>query len=342
MKPFNAYIYPNSSRSPQITNNPYLDYFMDSLSSQVNFLNQDYPSAIGILDLVKYVKKLDYLFLNWIEDLPDKKQGLIQTLFFLTVLRFKKLLGIKVIWTLHNKISHHPQHLFWKRMLFRHLLHRSDLILTHARAGIDFAEQMEPGVSSRMFCFPHPIVPSQHSSLGLQKVYDILIWGSIAPYKGIHVFLEALKQRGRFSKYRILVVGKASSSAYLEELLPYGSAEIEIRNTFVEPEELSLFIGQSRMILFTYSGGSVLSSGALIDSIAHKARVVGPDVGAFQELGALGIIDTYQSMDDLLDRLDQMIQDPNVIPESRVAEFIEAHSWEKYGIAVMRELPSVK
>lgn len=326
-----AYIYPRTSRSKKITNNPYMNNFIQSIQDDYDIVNIDKPSDKGIFDLVKYVGKIEYLFLNWIEDLPDKKMGYSQAMFFLMILRIKSLLGIKVVWTIHNKISHFPENLYLKKILFRNLLKRSDLLITHAKEGIAFAESMLPGVSRRIFYFPHPIVPFPRPAKQQERKYDILIWGALSPYKGIHTFFEFLQSQQALSRYRIMVIGKASSEEFFNTLKLYQRENITLRNEFVDMDELSQLIQQSAVILFTYSGDSVLSSGALIDSIAHKTMVIGPDVGAFKEMGDLGIIRTYHQFDELHSIMESIKDGKYYIDTDRIASFISAHTWAEFG-----------
>jgi beta-1,4-mannosyltransferase len=333
-----AYIYPVTARNFTGIHNPYMDNFIDSTGRFINYLNKDHASNKGILDLFGYLDKIDLLFLNWIEDLPEKKGGIMQALIFLTVLRLKRFSRIKVVWTLHNKFSHSPNNLFLKKLLFTSMLKRSDLIITHSEEGISFAESFQAGISSKMFYFPHPIVPFKAPLQDPGKKYDILIWGTLAPYKAIDVFLQYLSEKNAIEKYRILIAGKAVSPEFEMKLKSYENGNISIINKFVTSDELALMIRQSRITLFTYSGNSVLSSGALIDSVSHGATVLGPAVGAFAELGREGIIRTYESLDELLVLLEQLDQFDNSDLPLKITEFIRSHSWPEFAKALANKM----
>jgi beta-1,4-mannosyltransferase len=334
-----TYLYPISNRNNRNIYNPYLDNFISNTSNYLNYLNKKFPSDIGILNLYKFLHKTDLLLLNWIEDLPDKKGGVFQGILFLTLLKLKKFSRIKVIWTLHNKFSHNSSKLFLKKLLVSSLLKRSDIIITHSTEGIKFAEALHPGVSSRIFYFPHPVIPFKGPVKQVSdKKYDILIWGTLAPYKAIDIFLEFLAERNALNNYRILIVGKAVNPEFFMKLRKYESENIEIRNQFIENDELVSMIQQSKVTLFTYSGNSVLSSGALIDSISYGAVVFGPDTGAFAEMGHAGVIRTYESLENLFVLLEQMDQlDNSGIPE-RISEFVESHTWSKFSEAFREKL----
>ena len=335
---YKAYIYPITARLRTGISNPYLDHFMEAAGGYIKFLNKTQPSKTGIFNLSKYIFRIDYLFLNWVENLPEKKGGYVQSIFLMLLLHVKKLFGVKIIWTLHNKISHSSRHLKFKKLLFKELIRKSDLIITHSREGEYFARELEPGIKNRIFYFPHPVVPVEQIKPNGGLEYDILIWGSLAPYKGIDRFLEFLESRQLLKKYRILIAGKAVSEEFFEKINRYSSSEITLINDFVSSEDLARLIGISRIVLFTYSGSSVLSSGALMDSIAYQAQVVGPRLGAFAELGQMGIIHTYNDFQELLEVLD----DPEIfqgIPLQNIYAFIHSHTWQDFSRALQNQLP---
>jgi beta-1,4-mannosyltransferase len=337
-----AYLYPRTSRTKTSVPNPYVGNFIGSTSNFINYLNENTPSNIGIFNLYRFIFKIDLLVLNWIEELPDKKGGTFQSVFFLILLKLIGLSRIKIVWTLHNKFSHSSQNIFLKRMLFFNLLKQSDLIVTHSTEGINFAESLCPGVSSRIFYFPHPIVPAKTFARSInEKKYDILIWGTLAPYKAIDSFLEFLSDENALMNYRILIAGKAVYPEFLKELKKYENENIIIRDQYIESDELAVLFQQSRIVLFTYSGDSVLSSGALMDSISHGAIVFGPDVGAFSELGNAGIIKTYGKFEDLKVHLEQLDQLDNSGILEKIHDFVNSHTWPEFSKVFEKRLKAV-
>lgn len=335
-----AYIYPITNRLKTGIYNPYLDNFIRSSENSFYFLNKEYPSDTGIFNLLRFIFKTDVIFLNWIENLPEKKGGFLQTVFFLALLRVSKLFGIKIVWTIHNKISHSSKHLFFKQLIFSEMLKRSDIIISHSKEGVRFAETLCPGVSQRIFYFPHPVIPVNGFSKTKNIEYDILIWGTLAPYKGIDSFLEFLQQNNSLQKYRILIAGRAVSDKFYKKIQKYASHNITIKDQFVDHEELSKLIHSSRIVLFTYSGNSVLSSGALMDSVANRALVIGPSRGAFAEMGSLGIIKTYNDFNDLLEILNSPDELEMNISKDKINHFIHSHTWQQFSEAFNKRMES--
>lgn len=113
----NIYIHPNASEK-YVSFNPYIHNLRNSVSDYCNVVNKNTTSDSGILHILIFLPRLDYLWFNWIEDLPDKKKGHLQTLVLIFILIYCKIASIKIIWTLHNKFSHYKKNRLTKRFIF--------------------------------------------------------------------------------------------------------------------------------------------------------------------------------------------------------------------------------
>lgn len=325
------YIYPITARFEQKYDNPYINDVIASLGNYFVCVNKEHPSKIGIFNLFNYFFKTEVFHLNWIEDLPDKKGGYIQTLFFLTFLFFAKISQKKIIWTAHNKISHHKTHSTLKNFLIKLLVRHSNYIITHSHEGVRFVNSLNGNPKKNPVLYiPHPIKPNLLNSTDSPK-YDLIIWGNIRPYKGIDLFLDYLKKQSLLEKYNILIVGKISDPDYEKVLQSYQSKTITILNQFIENEKLQELIQKSNIILFTYQKEYVLSSGALTDSVAYGKRVIGPDIGAFRDLKKTGLIQTYKNFDDLIKLLDKQLEQNNQIDSTILNQYFKNNSWSNYG-----------
>ncbi len=326
-----AYLYPITGRDDKLgLYNPYLDDFMRSLERDIVIVNKDDPSQTGILNLVKYLFRIDMVFFNWIENIPDRKGGGLQALFLKTLLYIAPVLGIRVIWTMHNKLSHSKDNFDNKKKIFKLMLRRADLILTHSKAGIAFGEEMLPGAGRKIRYLPHPS-KDRRLRTAPEKTNDILIWGTIAPYKGIDNFLDFLAKNNLHRKYKIHIVGKITSPDYVDRIMEYASDTILIENKFIEDDLLQELIAGSRLVLFTYSLDSILSSGVLMDSLGYGANIIGPSVGAFADLAEDGIISAFRDYDHMMELIDhQLDADGDTGQHNKLDQFLEANSWPAF------------
>ena len=325
------YFYPMSARGTKGEGNPYGKNLVNALSDHFRVVNRKDPSDSGILNLIKYLNKTEILFLNWIEDLPDKKFGYIQSILFMLMLRYLRYKKATICWVLHNKFSHYRKNRMMKSVIFRLLAARSTHIITHSEEGLHYIQQFDKRHVHNIIFLHHPVTARVLPEPG-PKQYDIIIWGTLLEYKGVDKFLEYLHALGLQEKYHILVTGKIPSEEYRKKLYRLASAKIRIENRFVSDEELFSLISSSKVVLFTYKQESVLSSGALMDSISAGATVIGPETGAFGDLAKEGLVITYTDFRDLITKTDLILGKKLGVNKAKLDTFIAENSWPHFGI----------
>lgn len=325
----NLYLYP-ILRDEISDINPFVRFQGESLGRHFRIVNAGKPSKIGIFDLIRYVRKTDILFLNWIEELPDKHRGIIQSLFFLLFLHIRSLFRIRIVWTLHNKKSHFKKHRHLKNMLFNQMLKKSDLIITHAEEGLEYVSGQTPSAFIH-----HPVRLIEAGEKIMESPgFDIIIWGNIAPYKGIDSFISFLDDKGILDQYRILIAGKISSEDLSRRIHSFlsKSSNLVLMPEFLPEQDLMFYIKHSKIVLFTYHSASVLSSGALMDSLSQEATIFGPHTGAFEDLSRLDLVHTFENYEDLITKIDIHLASEFDLDrqKERIAGFNNENTWENY------------
>ena len=325
----NIYFYPITTKLNRTTQNPYAANFIKALKGFFTIINYHDASSVGILKTLKYLFRIDVLLANWIENLPDKHGGYFQSMYFFLLVFFLKIRNKKLVWIMHNKLSHNPKNFFIKKVLFKFLLKNADLIITHAKEGIAFARSLSGNDNLNIHHFPHPTIPTiikpDH-----EKGIDILIWGALAPYKGIEKFLQFIYEKQLEQSYKIRIVGKITSLKYQEVLTKFQNKHIKIENKFIEKENLEALIRKSKVVLFTYSSDSVLSSGALIDSLSMRAVIIGPNKGNFRDLNQQGLIHVYNDFHELISILDHLLHTKSTLSQSAMDTYFEETSWNRF------------
>jgi glycosyltransferase involved in cell wall biosynthesis len=321
-------------KEPEKIVNPYMVELAEALKKQFQVMNHDDPIRFGIIQVLKYIRKIDILYLNWIEEIPKRRFGLIQTLFLICLIRYLKWAGIMIVWTLHNKRSHHQKRRMISDYIFMLLLKQSDLIITHAREGMDLI-----GDSSRSVFIHHPVrsidygVPSADTPAS-----DLLIWGIIEKYKGIDTFLEYLLDRGVLGKYRIILAGRVTSEDLLRKIesLMAHSDRMTLMNEFVPEHVIMALIKKAKLVVLTYHSESVLSSGVLMDSLSQSACIIGPETGAFSDLCQLGLIDTFSDYHQLLHKIEMHLDPDNDHHEQmeRIEHFVKENTWDHFSARI--------
>ena len=295
----NIYFYPKGDPKLDESSNPYTLNFEKSLSKNHTIVNKSINKK-GVFDLFRYLLKSDIFLFNWIENIPYRRYGKFQVPIFLFIILIIKILKKKIIWILHNKGIHDIKNNNWINFMFFLMMRHSNLIITHSLEGIDFTKKKYPKFSSKVKFLMHPVTEVIPVNPELPQKYDILIWGVIHPYKGIIQFLKSFADSNESSLVKILIVGKCNDKEYKKHLTKYLSENIVHLDDFYDIEEIARFANQSRYILFTQKSDSVLSSGALMDSIRMGSNVIAPNFGAFKDLSSYGFMQTYDTYDGII------------------------------------------
>src|ERR1700744_449308 len=110
------YIYPNIERKRLGSQNPYIDDLKQSLKEN-GFRVNEQPAQNAFKDLLSKGWNSDAIVLNWVEDIPTRRMGLLQTAVLVTYLALLKARKVKIIWIKHNRVSHGHRRLRLKKFL---------------------------------------------------------------------------------------------------------------------------------------------------------------------------------------------------------------------------------
>jgi hypothetical protein len=332
----NIYFYPKVDYKIAASPNAYISNLELSVSREFTIVNRTYNNK-GVLDFFPYLFKANAYLFNWIENLPFKRYGKSQTIVFSIFLFCAKFLGKKVIWVLHNKYPHDQAKNKWTDFMFRIMMKNSDLILTHSTGGIDFVKEKFPRAATKIKYMIHPVLEKFPTSSESDKLYDFLIWGVIYSYKGMLEFLEFITKTNNVLGIRILIVGRCFDAELKKELKKYLSEKIVHIDKFLEIEQISRFANLSKFILFTYKSPTVLSSGALMDSIRMNSIIIGPNTGAFKDLSSFCFVKVYDDYTDIVSIYNnyRSFQIPS---KETYDHFFRGNSWEKFSEKISKEI----
>lgn len=325
---YTAYIFPFSGRDDPKRTNPYVRKFAEVTGDSFRYLNVDRLSMTGTIDILLKCLEIDVLFLNWVENIPDRRLGVLQVFIYVLAVKILELRCCTIVYTLHNKSSHSPT---WKRLkqfVMRFTVRNASLILTHASEGRSFLRENYPDLRATVKVLPHPVDSSRRFvDVESEPAFDLLIWGALLPYKGVLPFLEAVAGDHLLKKFRIKIVGKAPSMTYFESLQSAAPMNVEMENRFVDFDEVEELTKKSRATLFTYQQKSVLSSGALMDALSLGAFVIGPRVGEFVDLEELGFVSTYRSYGEI----PRILENSTQLDRGALRRWLCENTWEEFG-----------
>ena len=326
--PYSVYVYPNVGRELMGSNNPYVQHLKEALDRNALLIDLS-VSDKAFPDLLRKGMKSDMVILNWLENLPFRRLGILQTMIALFYIRLLKARGVKIIWIKHNKVTHSRKWFAISKLIQRSLSRSADHIVTHSR-DIDLTE------SHKLLYLPHPSNIGPEAVLmpePVEPVIDLLIWGSLLPYKGVLEFLRFAETDAGLSKLKIHIIGKSSES-YFKELQKHARPNVTLLNQFIKEEELAQLFKRTRFILFTYNKRSVMSSGVLADSLAACRKIIAPDCGAFSDMAKQhSFVYLYNDLSEIAPLCQDHYTDYSLDYEE-VCSFVTKNSWYNMGATI--------
>jgi len=232
---------------------------------------------------------------------------------------------------LHNKKPHAQGRDGMKTFLARLIAKNSSLIITHSEEGVRLVHDDFPYAARKVHYIDHPTkcrLQLATAASTAKKKYDLLIWGTIARYKGIFEFVDYIRTN-KIDHLRICIVGGASETVFkdLKAICPDNITLINQRPSF---DELADYINQSEFVLCPYAPETILSSGMLMDSLSFGAKVIGPEVGSFKDYASNSLLNvyTFKSFDDISGIVQQHKHDEVSLTNYR--RFLEENDWTHY------------
>lgn len=312
------FIYPTYDAKRDKSGNRYIEFFREAFSSckEHTVINR-FPRSetLGLL----LNPDADIYILHWVDLIPSKPLGRLQEIFFRIGVKLTHLRGKKIVWVLHNKAAHDDLSDRPGKMM-RFMAGYADAVLTHSSEGVSFFKEKYPESEIPCIYIPIPAYSQECFTSDSAPIYDYIIWGSISRRKNILEFVRFAASNEYFKDKKILVCGRCGDPSYDKELREFLPPCIEYRNEFFSDAELKSLISSSRVILFTYSERSVLSSGALIYSLNFAKPIIGPRVGSFAD------------MSDIVACYDDFSEIPSLkLSDGKAAlDFIRENTWESF------------
>ena len=332
--------------------NPYQTLLANAIEQQDAIVHfpKGYRRGLPLLRAVLAERQVHILHLHWILPYLKGKQHWQKFLYSVKLLIdifLVQLLGIQVVWTVHNQVNHDtpfPKLEHWIRCRLAHQVDR--LILHHQSTPIAQAY----GISShKVQVIPHghyrdiypPRIDSTEArrSLGLPVTGNIyLSLGLLRPYKGIEQLLKLWRDHPEIATGNTLLIAGKASPTYAAELrkLTADLSTVVLLPEFVADDRIHLFFSAATFAVLPYR--NILNSGSLLLAMSYGVPVIAPRIGNIPE--SLGGADRllYDADDEmgLLGALkDSLCIDPRSLSQ-QVVEACDRLDWNLLGQQTIR------
>ena len=281
---------------PDKSNNPYIKNTIACLKSSRNTVYS--KKEIKKASVFLAVKIIHF---NWIENL-DTSSVVRHYFSFLKktcILLFLKIFRKKIIWTMHNKISHkHKNHLL-DLLMMKICIVLSNKIIIHSNMSKQILAVYHKNINGcKIFYIPHgnylPDIKYYNIKNPDNKIV-FLFFGLIKPYKNIEILIEIFNNQDTFTgiNYELMITGTSVSNEYISRLNHLIKKNIKLQHEFLSDDALNDLIQKSDIVVLPFDITSSLNSGSIMLSFSNKRTVISPSIGTLDDINK----DFYYSYD---------------------------------------------
>lgn len=269
--------------------NKYIDILVNSLE---NGGYEVFPLD-DLLSSWKHFASIKLVHLNWFENLDESSKGATLKSFFrkLVALIAIRLGNKKLVWTMHNRISHEKESGKWSNILSSLLIRWADMIVIHSEESRALLSERSKVFLSKVVHIPHPdfigvygpVLPSAIHQV--ENPIKLVFIGAIKPYKNIELLIR-LAQRFPDS-IEISILGNPNTPEYKNEILKSseGLSNIHVKLEFIPDEDLPEILSKTDLVILPYNLESSLNSGTVILAFSYQKTVICPRIGTINDFG---------------------------------------------------------
>ncbi|WP_194776387.1 glycosyltransferase family 4 protein [Pararhodonellum marinum] len=248
----------------------------------------------GIFSGYRHFKSIRLVHLNWFENLDETSYIKMLISFFrksivLTVIR---LSNKKLVWTMHNRVSHEKKSNRLSKILTHNLIKFADAIIIHSHQSRDLILESHPSQASKIHYIPHPDfteiygpeVEKKNSSNGKLK---LLFLGAVKPYKNLELLIRTAGQME--DKLQLSIAGNPTTENYKAHLTRFAAVfnNIKLKLEFIPDSDIPNLLGESDLLILPYDLNSSLNSGTVLLAFSYRKTGIFPQIGTLTDMTAM-------------------------------------------------------
>lgn len=251
-----------------------------------------------ILSLIYYrLRGYKIFHLHWTGSFasPYKILRIFYSVYYLFILFYLKILGYKLVWTVHNTMPHENKY-FGSLIERKFLSSFADAKIIHSSSTIEEMEQLKLNTDNT-FVIPHGNYIGQYENtvskekarkyLGLNKKdFVFLFFGAIREYKGLDDLLPAFYDLTKKEKNaRLVIAGNCSDLKLMGLIKKY--EKILGRNLiskieFIEDAKVQYYFNSADIAVLPFK--KITTSGSVVLAMSFAKPVISPKIGALKEM----------------------------------------------------------
>lgn len=317
MKPFKVIHIPYGEK------NPYQKLLQSSLQRQgIKVEGKGVRRVFSILSIIISRSKPDIIHIHWQHPLLLAGNwffSIFKSTTFIFELLVAKIMGVKIVWTVHNIVNHERRFASTELFFTKFLAKLCDKIVVHCPSAKDKIVDIFKVKESQIVIVPHGCYIGYYkNSINREKARKqlhyasddvvFLLFGQIRLYKGIPELVDAFKKLN-FPQAKLLIVGEPLDSEVAKQVLKkiQGDRRIKAIFKFVPDDEVQLYMNASDVVVLPYK--DILTSGAAILAMSFSKPIIAPAIGCMPDVLSSegGFLYNPSESDGLLNAIEQAL-----------------------------------
>lgn len=267
---------------------------------------------------------------------------IIMEYYCLAILYFTKILGYKLIWTVHEVISHNAisdKDISVSRNISQRLSYIADIKIIHSKSAINEMVENKLNIDhcvviphgSYVGVYPNLITPSEAREKLKIKIdeFVILFFGNIRKYKGIDKLLEAFSLIDN-NNVRLIIAGQCKDKSIIRSVYKLQETyKIIFYDGFVAHEDVAKYFNACDVVCMPFK--EITTSGSALLALSFNKPIIAPRIGALIDLPYdVGFLYDPLKNNALLLNLNKAISSKHLKSMSNAANrYVESLSWDK-------------
>lgn len=245
-------------------------------------------------------------------------KALLNSALFLLCLSMAKILGKKIIWTVHNLKPHEIRYRRLNRVFWLLYIRLIDGIISLSHCNEDqFFHRFSwlqnlPSIAIHHGLYKGFYADTVTKAQARQKLMIEanqrvnLFIGQVKPYKNIERLIEIFNSTPQLSENVLIIAGKFENDDYFQQIKAktQGNNNILIHNRYIPEDDLQVYFRASDLCILPFN--NIFNSGSVLLSVSFDTPVLVPDSDNFNEYAAMlnnDLIHTFEEQlraDDIL------------------------------------------
>lgn len=242
--------------------------------------------------------KLNVLHLHWLGPYLKGHSRLSRWFYAVKLLidiYVLKMSGIRVVWTVHNLVSHDAEHARLELWVRRQLAKLVDQLIVHNPSSKRAVVERYQTVAESVSVVPigdyksvfEPAIDEIEArrALELPTTGNIYLWqGVLRPYKGVESLLKIWSEhQDVVTGHTLVIAGQAFDKAYEEKIAQMAShiPGVHLQLKFIEDDQMHLFFSAATAVVLPFK--QILTSSSLVLAMSYAKPVIAPCLGGIPE-----------------------------------------------------------